>query len=159
MSKNIKENIGEVIYFGFALILAIIGSIVKFLLTDTDLGARFKNFNHQLLASDLIFICALALCLIGLIFYAIRRNKKSRLKDITVIISVIFIVPLATLLSITPILETIYPGKVGDKAFVPYIMGLTFLAMLGTLIWIIFILVVLLIQMIYLLKKEVKTKE
>lgn len=151
--------ISKIIYFGIALILAVIGAIVKYFLVDTDLGARFKNFNHQLLASDLIFICALILCLVGLIFYAIRRNKKSRLKDVTVIISVIFILPLAALLSITPILETIYPGKVGDNALVPYIMVLTFLAMLGTLIWIIFLLVVFLIQTLYLLKKEVKPKK
>jgi cbb3-type cytochrome oxidase subunit 3 len=159
MSKTGKNQLIKSTYFILAIILTAIGIVVKYFLVDTDLGARFKNFNHRLLASDLIFICAFILCLVGLIFYAIRKNKKSRLKKVTVTISAIFILPLAALLSITPILETIYPGKVGDNALVPYIMGLTLLAMLGTLVWIVFILVVFLIQAFYLFKKEVNTKE
>lgn len=149
-----KENTSKLIYFVISLILIVDGVIVKYFLVDTDLGARFKNFNHQLLASDIIFICAGILGLVGVIIYSFKKSKKSNLNDWTIIISAILILPLAIVLGLTPILETIYPGEVGENTFALIFTGLTLIGIFGTFAWIILLLVTFLRQTFNLLIKR-----
>jgi len=149
-----KQSISKFIYFIISLILIVDGVIVKYFLVDTDLGARFKNFNHQLLASDIIFICAGILGLVGLIFYYIKKSNKSTLNDWTIIISAILILPLAIVLGMTPILETIYPGEVGENTLASFLMGVTLLGIFGTFAWIILLFVTFLRQAYNLLIKR-----
>jgi hypothetical protein len=149
-----KESISKFIYFVISLTLIVDGVIVKYFLVDTNLGARFKNFNHQLLASDIIFICAGVLGLVGLIFYSIKKSNKSTLNDWTVIISAILILPLAIVLGMTPILETIYPGEVGENTFASIIMNVTLIGTFGTFAWIILLFVTFLKQTYNLLIKR-----
>jgi hypothetical protein len=141
-----KERIGKLIYFVISLTLTVDGAIVKYFLVDTDLGARFKNFNHQLLASDIILICAGILGLVGLIFYSIKKSNKSTLNDRTIIISAILILPLAIVLGMIPVLETIYPGEVGENTFASIIMEVTLIGTFGTFAWIILLFVTFLRQ-------------
>ena len=76
-----KKILSATIYFFIAATLIVDGVVVKYFLVNTDLGARFKNFNHSLLVSDNIFLYALFLAIIGLIFHIIRKSEKSTLKD------------------------------------------------------------------------------
>jgi hypothetical protein len=141
-----KKKISDFVYFFIAALLVIIGGIVKFFLVDTDLGARFKNFNHRLLSSDIIFIYAAFLVIVGLIFFAFRKSKKTTLSDWTIIISAILILPITLVLALTPFLETYLPGKVGDNIFAS-ILG--YIAMIGTFAcfpWIILFIVIIIKQ-------------
>lgn len=149
-----KEIISRLIYFIISLTLIVVGIIVKYFLVDTDLGARFKNFNHQLLASDIIFLGATLLGIVGLIFYLIRKSNKSTLSDQTIIISAILILPLAIVLGLTPILETIYPGKVEENTFVSIFMNITLFGTFGTFAWIILVIVTFIRQTYNILTKK-----
>ena len=134
-----QKTISKFIYFSIAAILIPIGLIVKLFLVDTDLGAHFKNFNHSLLASDILFIYSIFLGIIGLIFNTIKKSRKTTLKDSTIIVSAILIFPITIVLALTPILETIYPGKVGDShnTLFSWVMGLTMLGTFAAFAWII----------------------
>ena len=48
------KDISKYIYYSLAVTLLIIGVIFKYFLIDSDLGARFKNYNRELLSSDII---------------------------------------------------------------------------------------------------------
>lgn len=132
-----KKIFSATIYFFISATLIVDGFIVKYSLVDTDLGTRFKNFNHSLLVSDIIFLYALFLAIIGLIFHVIRKSEKSTLKDSTVIISAILIIPISLVLALTPILETIYPGKVGDSILSSMFNWLTSIGTFAAMAWII----------------------
>jgi hypothetical protein len=151
-----QKSISKFIYFFIAGTLIIVGLIVKFFLVDTDLGARFKNFNHSLLASDILFLYSIFLGIIGLIFYSIQKNKKTTLKDSTIIVSAILIIPISLVLVLTPILETIYPGKVGDSTLASWVMGLTTIGTFAVFVWIILFVLTLIKQtfMILTIKEE-----
>ncbi len=141
-----QKTISKFIYFFLATMLVFVGLIVKLFLVDTDLGARFKNFNHSLLASDLLFLYSILLGIIGLIFYSIKKSRKTTLKDSTILISAILIIPLSLVLALTPILETIYPGKVGDSTLASMVMGLTTIGTFAVFAWIILFVVILIKQ-------------
>jgi len=141
-----QKTISKFIYYFLASILVVVGFIVKYFLVDTNLGARFNNFNHRLLASDIIFLYALFLGIIGLIFYAIRKSERSTLKDSTIIISALLLLPISFVLALTPILETIYPGKVGDTAFASFVMGITVIGTFSFFGWIIIFIIILIKQ-------------
>jgi putative copper export protein len=141
-----QKTISKFSYYYIATTLLIVGVIVKSFLVDTDLGARFKNFNHRLLASDILFLFAIFLALIGFIFNAIRNNRKTTLKDSTIIISAILIIPMSIVLALTPILETIHPGKVGDSALASWVMGLATVGTFAVFAWIILFIVILIKQ-------------
>jgi hypothetical protein len=119
---------------------------VKLFLVDTDLGARFKDFNHRLLASDILFLFATFLAIMGFIFNAIRKNRKTTLNDSTIIISAILIIPISLVLALTPILETIYPGKVGDRVLASWVMGLATIGTFAVFAWIILFVVIIIKQ-------------
>ncbi len=141
-----QKNITKFIYFTIAASLIIVGLIVKFFLVDTDLGAHFKNFNYSLLASDILFLFAIFLGIIGLIFYAIKKSRKTTLKDSTVIVSAVLIIPISLVLALTPILETIYPGKVGESTLATLVIGLTTIGTFAVFAWIILFIVTLIKQ-------------
>jgi len=141
-----RKVFSNLIYYFIAAILMIVGFIVKYFLVDTDLGARFKNFNHRLLASDILFLSAIFQIIIGFIFYAIRKNKKSTLKDSTIIVSALLLLPMSIVLILAPILETIYPGKVGDTTLGSIIMDITTIGTFAVFIWIIFFIIILIKQ-------------
>lgn len=135
-----KKNIGSILYFCIAAFLVMDGLIVKYFFTDTDLGARFKNFNHQLLSSDLIFLYALFMAMIGMIFYAIRKSKKSNLKDATIIKSALLVIPISLVLAVTPILETLYPGEVGENTLSSVLTWFVTIATFAAMAWVVVIL-------------------
>ena len=141
-----QKTISKFSYYYIATTLLIVGVIVKFFLVDTDLGARFKDFNHRLLASDILFLFATFLAIMGFIFNAIRKNSKTTLNDSTIIISAILIIPISLVLALTPILETIYPGKVGDSVLASLIMGLATIGTFAVFAWIILFVVIIIKQ-------------
>jgi hypothetical protein len=109
---------------------------------DTDLGARFKNFNHKLLASDIIFICALSIIIVGLLLLAIKKCKGANLKNSTIIISAILIIPLTLVLALTPLLETLYPGEVGQNTFATILVVFTIIGTFAFFAWIILLITI-----------------
>ena len=141
-----QKTFSKFSYYYIATTLLIVGVIVKFFLVDTDLGARFKDFNHRLLASDILFLFATFLAIMGFIFNAIRKNSKTTLNDSTIIISAILIIPISLVLALTPILETIYPGKVGDSVLASLIMGLATIGTFAVFAWIILFVVIIIKQ-------------
>lgn len=106
-----KRKYSDLVYFIFAFLLFINGIIVKYFLVDTDLGTRFKGFNHRLLSSDIIFIIATFFVIVGVIFWAIRSSKKSTLSEKTIVISALLLIPISFILALTPFFETYLPGK------------------------------------------------
>ena len=69
------------------------------------------------------------------------------MKDSTIIISAILLSPISLVLVLTPILETIHPGRVGDNVLTSWVVGLT--AIIGTLAvfgWIVLFIVILIKQ-------------
>jgi multisubunit Na+/H+ antiporter MnhG subunit len=149
-----KKKISDFIYFIIAALLMGTGIIVRFFLVDIDLGARFKNFNHRLLSSDILFIFSTFIIIVGLILFAIRKNKKTSLSDLTVIISALLISPISFVLILTPFLETYFPGKVDDNIFAS-ILG--FIAAIGTFacfIWIVLFLGIIIKQSFNILMKR-----
>jgi hypothetical protein len=131
------KTILRFIHFYYAMILIVFGIVTKYFLIDTDLGSRFKGFNHELLASDITFICAMIVGIVGLILYAIRKNKKSNIKDSTIITNALLIMPLTLMLALTPALETFQPGEVGDS-ILGWIVGVfTSVGTLAFILWII----------------------
>ncbi|MFZ4400292.1 MAG: hypothetical protein ACOYO1_09675 [Bacteroidales bacterium] len=150
------KKIAILIHFYYAMTLLVIGIITKYFLIDTDLGARFKNFNHELLASDITFICALTVGIVGFIFLAIRKNKKSKIKNSTIITNAILIIPLTLMLALTPFLETIQPGEVGDSKL-SFIVGIiTVIGMFAFFVWIVLLILTIIRQLFIILtsKKE-----
>ena len=141
-----QKTFSKFSYYYIATTLLIVGVIVKFFLVDTDLGARFKDFNHRILASDILFLFATFLAIMGFIFNAIRKNRKTTLNDSTIIISAILIIPISLVLALTPILETIYPGKVGDSVLASLIMGLATIGTFAVFAWIILFVVIIIKQ-------------
>ena len=141
-----QKTFSKFSYYYIATTLLIVGVIVKFFLVDTDLGARFKDFNHRLLASDILLLFATFLAIMGFIFNAIRKNSKTTLNDSTIIISAILIIPISLVLALTPILETIYPGKVGDGVLASLIMGLATIGTFAVFAWIILFVVIIIKQ-------------
>jgi hypothetical protein len=146
ISTTMQKTISRFIYFFIATILILVGLIVKLFLVDTDLGTRFKNFNHSLLASDILFLFAIFLLLVGLLFHKIRKNRKTNLKYSTIIASAILIIPISLVLALTPILETTHPGKVGDSALATWVMGLTTIGTFAVFAWVILFLIILIKQ-------------
>ena len=146
-----KKKISDFVYFFIAALLIVVGIIVKIFLVDTDLGARFKNFNHRLLSSDIIFIYAAFLVIVGLIFFAIRKSKKTTLSDLTIIISAILITPITLVLVLTPFLETYFPGKVGDNIFASIFEFLAIIGTFASFAWIVLLLVIIIKQSLILL--------
>lgn len=148
-------SISRFVYFIFSFVIILDGIIVMYFLVDTDLGARQKNFNHELLSSDLIFIFSGVLGIVGLIFYAIKKSNKSTLNDWTILISAILKLPLGVFLGIAPVFQTIYPGEVGESELFSIIMNITLITMFCTFIWTILLFVILLKQAYNLLIKRV----
>lgn len=149
-----KKFLSNWIHFSYAMTLIILGLITKYFLLDSDLGARFKNFNHELLASDITFICALTVGIVGLIFYALRKCKKSNIKESTILTNVILIMPLTLMLALTPLLETIYPGEGGDS-ILGIIVGITTaIGMFSFFVWIILLIVTIISQTIRILTSK-----
>ncbi len=136
-----KEVISKSIYFYISIILIIVGIIVKYFLVDDDLGARFKNLNHKILSSDIIFLLAIILGLVGLIFYATKKSKKSRLNDSTIIISAILILPITFVISAAPFLQTLYPGEVGQNTLSSIFTYVTIFGTFATFGWVVLIIV------------------
>ena len=69
-------------------------------------------------------------------------------------LSSILIMPLTILLPLTSILETYYPGKVGDTILDSVFMILTLLGIFGFFAWIILIFVTFIRQIFTILTKE-----
>jgi hypothetical protein len=134
------KNISKFLYFYYAFLLVMIGLTTKLFLIDTNLGARFKNFNHKLLASDITFICAFIIFIVGLIFYTIKRNTKSTLNDSTILKSLLLIIPLTLVFSFTPLFTTFHSGKISDSIFGPIFSFITILGVFAGFAWIIMIL-------------------
>jgi hypothetical protein len=149
-----KSAIRQYIYFFITSSFIIIGIITKFFLVDTDLGARFKNFNKELLSSDIIFIFAILLGVIGLIFHALKKSNKSTLNNRTIIISAILILPMVIVISLTPFLMTFYPEENGDSIYTSIFTWFTILATFATLGWIISIVATIIKQIFIILTNK-----
>lgn len=145
------KKIAKFIYYYMSASLLLAGAVVKFFLTDTNLGEHIKDFNYRLLVSDLIFLYAIFLLLIGLFFYAIRKKQRNNLKDSVVIISAVLLIPIAMVLVLTPILETIYPGEVGESALTPWVAGLSILSVFSILVWLLLFIGILIMQVVKLM--------
>jgi hypothetical protein len=141
-----QKTISKFIYYLISATMIIVGLIVKYFLVDSNIGARFKNFNHSLFTSDILFLYAIFLLIIGMIFNGIKRSKKTTLSNSTIIISAILLVPISIVLALTPILETIHPGKVGDNALASWVMGLTTIGTFAVFAWIVLLVVILMKQ-------------
>ena len=87
---------------------------MKYFLEDKDYDS---HFNQEILSSDLIFLHAGLLGIVGLSFYAIKKCAKSTLKNSTIITSTILMLPLTFLRALTPILELDHPGLSGATFF------------------------------------------
>lgn len=149
-----KKSLFQSIYIYYAIFIVLIGLITKFFLVDTDIGARMKNYDHRLLASDIAFICALILGLIGFSFKLIKNNDKSTLKDSTIKISFFLIAPLTFIFAITPILETVKPGKVGDSLLGSIFEFIVIIGTIGAFAWVIMILIIILKQLFTILTQK-----
>lgn len=139
------------LYFYTALCLFLICVITKFLLIDTDLGARFKNFNHRLLSSDITFILSIAIFLIGQLFKIIKNLNRTRLMNSTILLNYILLMPLITVFSLTPFLMTVNPDKIGDGILSTTIVVITSLATLSFFGWIILFIITILRQVFLIL--------
>lgn len=151
-----QKTISRFIYFFISATLIVVGLIVKLFLVDTDIGARFKNFNHRLLASDILLSYALFLGIIGLIFYAIKKSRKATLKDTTIMISAFLIIPLSLVLALTPILETFYPGESGESVLSSVFSYTAILGTFAAFAWIILLLITILSQTFIILSNKDK---
>jgi hypothetical protein len=151
-----KKWISKFIYLFIAFLLIIYGIIVKYFLVDTDLGAREKNFNKVLLSSDIIFIFAIILLIIGLIFYLIKKNRNATLGDSTIIFSSILIMPITLMLVITPFLQTYFPDKSHDKILSSLFGGISIIGVFAFFAWIILLMITFIRQTFIILtsKKE-----
>jgi len=150
------KTISKSIYFFISAILIIVGVIVKYFLVDINVGARFKDFNQDLLLSDIIFIAAAAHILIGLIFYAIRKSEKAILKDFTILLSAILLMPTTLIIAFVPLYETLYPGEMGETAFASFVVYFTMFAMLALFIWIFLLIVTFIKQAFIILTRKVE---
>ncbi len=155
---RLTKHLSNFIYFFNAAILVLIGIIVKYFLNNTNLGARFKNFNKDLYESDIIFIWAIVLIFIGFVFLAIKKSKNATLKDITIIISLILTLPTTFILVFTPFYDTFNPGEVGDTPLASFIMYLTGIGMFALFAWIVLLLVTFLKQLIIILTRKIEQK-
>lgn len=153
-----KKIISRSIYFFSAITLISIGIIVKLFLVDDDLGARFKNFDHVLLASDIIFLLALIHGLVGLIFYFIKKNKKSKLNDATIILSAFLILPISIIIAFTPLPQTLYPGEIGENMFSTIFSFITIIGTYAALFWVILIFKTFVKQIIIMLTRKSENK-
>ena len=151
-----KKTISRSVYFFIALTLIIVGVIVKYFLVDDNLGARFKNLNHEILSSDIIFFLAIILGLVGLIIYAIKKSKKSRLNDLTIIISAILILPITIVISLTPFLQTLHPGDVGENTFSSIFTYVAIVGTFATFGWIILIIATFIRQVFIILTSDIE---
>lgn len=133
--SGLLTKISRRVYFGYAIIFVFVGIITKLFLVDVDFGERFKDFNHQILMSELFFICALILALVGFLFYFIKQHANSTLRDSTVLLSAALIAPLVILLLLTPVLMILSPGEVGAEhsRYLGLIIGV------GFFIWIVMV--------------------
>ena len=139
-----KKGIGKFIYFIISIILFVDGFYLKYFLTNENLGARF-NLNIELLESDITFIFATVILGIGLIFYSIKKNKKSTIKDSTIVFNAILIMPFVFVLILTPILNTYFPDT-SDNILTNIV---TYTASIGTftfVAWLIMLLIILIRQ-------------
>ncbi|WP_163717706.1 hypothetical protein [Mangrovibacterium lignilyticum] len=151
-----KIAVSKSIYFVIASILTLVAIVTKYALVDTDLGARFKDFDHELLSSDIIFFIAFSLAIIGLLLYFIRKNSKSTLNGMTVIISAILILPITVVIASAPFVETFHPGEVGDSSLGSFFTYLTIIGTFSTFGWAVLIVITFVRQLIVILtsKKE-----
>ena len=129
-----KKTISRLLYFIIAATLIIWGLIVKYFLVDKDFST---HFNQKLLLSDFIFLHAGLLCVVGLIFYAIKKSKKSTLKDSTIITSAILILPFTFLLA----LNCILPFSLGDDTLASMLIFVTIIGLFMALIWILLLII------------------
>lgn len=139
MNRNIYKEAFKTIYTYYAALIAALGLVTKFFLTDTNLGERFKGFNHRLLASDISIIIAIILFLVGVLLAFIKVHHKSTLKENSIILSFLLIVPLTFILAITPILETIRPGEIGNSIYGSIFTYTTMIGVFATFVWVIVI--------------------
>ncbi len=135
-----KKRICKFIYFLMSLTVLLIGIIVKLFLVDIDLGARFKNFNNELLSSDILFIGASIIFLIGFLFLLISKNTKATLKDSTILKSAFLLMPIILILSATPFLMTYLPNKSGEGILSTMFISITFIGTFTFFAWVILIL-------------------
>lgn len=146
ISINMKNSISKYAYYILAAIMALDGILVRLFLVDTDLGARFKNYNQQLLSSDIIFMVAATLAVIGIVFNFFSSNQKTLLSKGTILISAILITPISLVLAITPLLETYKGGKVGEGIFASIFETVAILGTFCAFAWVVLVLVVILKQ-------------
>ena len=136
----------QFIYFWHALLLITLGVITKFLLIDEDIAAQFKSSNSHLLSSDIIFIMASGLIIFGILLALIKRNRKSSLKIKTIVSSALLIIPITLFVAITPLIDTLHPGSMGNGVVSNiYSYSLIFAAFAG-LSWVVFIIKILITQ-------------
>ena len=128
-----KKTISRLLYFIIAATLIIWGLIVKYFLVDKD----FVHFNQKLLLSDIIFLHAGLLCVVGLSLYAIKKSKKSTLKDSTIITSAILILPFTFLLA----LNSILPFSGGDDTLSSMLAFATVIGLFMAFIWILLLII------------------
>ncbi|MES2381919.1 MAG: hypothetical protein V4538_12810 [Bacteroidota bacterium] len=143
------------IYTYTALVILVIGIVTKLFLVDTDMGSRFRNFNHQFLVSDFIFILAAIIFLLGQLFRVIKQNKKSTITDKTILIHLMLLMPLLFTLVSLPFLETFMPNQPLDDSIVSSVYkGVVIVAILGYFTWIVLFVITMVRQVFYILIKK-----
>ena len=152
MIQKIRKNI----YLLIAFLLAIDGILTKAYFVDVDIGSRFKNFGNELLTSDVIFLTALLLFVIGLILYLIQLNRNSTLTDSSIVISAFLVLPIIIVLGAIPILMTFYPNEPDDSFITNIILTITIIGTFSFFVWVINILIILLSQSFLILKANFK---
>ena len=152
MVSNIMTQISKRIYYIHSALYFLSAILTKFFLVDTDMGARFNGFNHELLTSTLLFFGALVFLLIGLLFNLIKRHRHSNLTDRTLFYSGLLIAPLSLLFVLTPLLMVISPGEVGASTS----SAIGFLVGIGTMIWLILVPILVIGQVLRILTHRLK---
>lgn len=140
------------IYTYTALTLLTMGTVTKYFLIDSDIGARFISFNYQLLISDITFSLAIIVFLVGQIFRAIKNNRNSKISDTRILWNCILIMPLFFVIAVTPFLETFFPELSNGDNFLHVAMML--IGIVGTisfLVWIFFCPITIIQQLYYIL--------
>lgn len=148
MSSPLK-NLSPFTYL--SLVLLVFSNFTRYFLVDTDLGARFKNFNRELTVSDIQLGLALLMFVVGVVWKIFKHHKKARMKGATIKLSFVLIMPLLFIMVLTPFLETFIPASTGDNFLSTLFIVLTMIATICCFAWIIHLVVTVLKQLYFII--------
>lgn len=106
--------LSKIIYFIEAALFVIFALLTKLFFVDEDMGSRFKNFNRELLMSDILLLSAIPFAVIGVLFNLISKHKHASVSPLKILITGLLIAPTVVFIAMTPLLETVAPEEVGE---------------------------------------------